>query len=51
MDLEGDKDWSKASARELCTALMTLANSLGGSQQDILEAAAEQLWRLAELEE
>ena len=49
--IDWDRDWSKASAKELAEATAALSNGVGGTEQMMLEAAAEQLFRLADLEE
>ena len=50
MKIEWDRDWSKASVNELAQATAALSNGVGGFEQMMLEAAAEQLFRLADLE-
>ena len=48
--IDWEQDWSRASAEDLAKAVSVLANSIGGVEQPVLEAAAEQLWRLDDLE-
>ncbi len=48
--IDWEQDWSRASAEDLAKAVSALANATGGVEQPMLEEAAEQLWRLADLE-
>lgn len=45
-----ERDWARASVVDLAHAVSVLANATGGVEQLMLEQAAEELWRLAELE-
>ena len=48
--IDWDADWAKVGPSRLAEACSALATHLGGLEQPMLEAAAEELWRLADLE-